>query len=400
MKSLTSKRALKNARLAFFVILSLLLAACGKSQELSEYLTRDYETMVGEFKSLGGIKVHEKITHLFETEEGEILYAFSDRYDLDTEGYLGGKAEAYGVVSAYEELDKPLFEVKRITEATEEEEESEEITDVAYQDPDLGFSFSYPSNWTLEDAENSITLKAPALEEESQEEDYIYITKLDVSLEKSSEDSQEDRATEIREIVEANYSNLTELPSELTYVGPDRMISVRYKIEDGAVFYFVPRGSDLFELSYYHKSESDDDRLTNSNIFSSLVSGFRFTPYEESVEAETPEVSSEQVTFTSYRELESKTFQFKMSYPGNWYYSGSTTGYDFDDQAIEEGGEPILTLLLNQSETEGITRTGETVSVTVSEGDRTYTLTGPAEYENALSIMADSIHSTKDEASE
>src|SRR3989338_10115385 len=100
---------------ALFASLSLFTSACGSS-ELTEYTSREYETYNGEFKSLGGIEVQDQITHLFETDDGDILYAYSDRYDLEDEAYFGKRVEAYGVVSVYEELDKPLFEVKRITE--------------------------------------------------------------------------------------------------------------------------------------------------------------------------------------------------------------------------------------------------------------------------------------------
>lgn len=424
------KRTFFNKSLiGLFASLSLLVSACG-STELSEYTSREYETYVGEFKSLGGVKVHEIVTHLFETEEGEILYAYSDRYDLDDDTYFGKPVEAYGTVSVYEELDKPLFEVKRITDAPEEEETSEEVTDVEYQDPDLGFSMTYPSNWELTTSVSSVTLTAPLSEEipsadeeveetetVEQSSDRIFVANLGTVLTKTSEDSQEDRATEVRSYVSSNYADLAGVQSELTYVGPDQLFSVRYKTEDGSTLYFIPRSAELFELSYYHESESDDDRLNNGNIFASLVSGFRFTTIGEIVE-ETEEVeenteeevgeepeesteetttSGEQVSFSSYRELESKTFQFKMSYPGNWYYSGSSTGYNFGDgPQDEEDAESIIQMNFNQSTSEGVSKSGSTVSITVKVDERYYTLTGPSEYQSVMQTMADSIVSTQE----
>ncbi len=416
----------KNSKIILVAFsLTLLLTSCG-DEKLGEPLTRDYETYVGELKSLGNIDVQDVITHLFETEDGDILYSYSTRYDLDSEDYFGKAVEAYGVMTTYENLDKPLFEIKRITDAPEEDEETEEVTMVDYQDPDFGFSMTYPSNWTLSTTPSSVILEAPLptvdseevdVESSTNEQDSIVIVRTDASLEKTSEDPQEDRATEVRSFVSSNYSSLASAESELAYVGPDRLLAVRYKMTDGDTLYFVPRSDELFELSYYHEGDSDETRMDNSNVFSSLVSGFRFTPLGEGSDTEETQESdasepedeegtstttngtptAEQVSFNSYRDLESKPYEFKMSYPGNWYYSGSSTGYNFADKAMEEGDEGIITMAYNASKTEGVTRSSDSVTITVEEGGRYYTLTGPAEYETVMQTMADSITSTKQE---
>jgi hypothetical protein len=394
-----------------------LLTACG-SDELSEPLTRDYKTYIGEIKSLGGIEVQESITHLFETEDGEILYAYSDRYDLDDEDYLETEVKAYGVVTTYDNLEKSLFEIKQISAAPEEDEETKEVTDVSYQDPDLGFSISYPSDWTISTTPDSVVLVAPEavaeeeLIEESSARDQIVIGKTGATLAKTSDDPQDDRATEVRDFVKTHYATLASLESELTYVGTDRLLGVKYKADDGDTYYFVPRGTELFELSYDHQTESDSERVTNSNVFSKLLSGFRFIPYGESDETvvDEPEEeeedpiedsgtsTTEQVSFSSYRDLESKSFAFKMSYPGLWYYSGSSTGYLFDDAAIEDGAtEGIIEMAFASSGTEGVKRSSETVTVTVEVNGRYYVLTGGAEYEDVMKTMAESITSTATE---
>lgn len=411
---------------AIFAGLSIILTACGAT-ELADPTTREYQTYTGEFKSLGGIEVQDQITHLFETDDGDILYAFSDRYDLDDEAYFAKSVEAYGVVSVYENLDKPLFEVKRITDAPAVDETTTTVTAVPYQNADLGFSLTYSNDWTITEAATSVTLTAPlptkvdensagdttTTPELTTDPDYILVSLLETTLAKTSEDPQEDRATEIRDFVKANYAELAEIKGELSYVGTDRLLGVHYKTENFDSLYFVPRGDQLFELSYNHKSENDTDRLNNGNIFSSMVSGFRLTPVGESlpevtvedsttdvvedVTVEEPAPTAEQVSVKSYRELESKTFQFKMSYPGSWYYSGSSTGYDFNDKPIDETStESILQMQFNASQTVGVVRSGTTVAITVKVGDRYYTVTGPAEYQTVLQAMADSIISTKE----
>ncbi len=417
---------LKNSKSVLVALsLSLLLTGCG-DQELGEPLTRDYETYVGELKSLGGTDVQDIITHLFETKDGDILYSYSTRYDLDSEDYFGKSVEAYGVVTTYENLDKPLFEIKRITDAPEEDEEEVEVTMVDYQDPDFGFSMTYPSNWTLSTTPSSVILEAPIavvdseevdVESTTNEQDSIVIARTEAKLEKTSEDTQDDRSAEVRSFVSSNYTSLADATDELTYVGPDRLLAVRYKTTDGDTLYFVPRSDELFEIGYYHEGDSDEARLDNSNTFASLVSGFRFTPLgegsgtEDVTDSEEPEETeadedttsdtgtptADQVSFKSYRELESKPYEFKMSYPGNWYYSGSSTGYSFSDKAMEDGDAGIISMIFNASKTEGVTRSGDSVSITVEVDGRTYTLTGPAEYETAMQTMAGSITSTKQE---
>ena len=335
--------------------------------------------------------------------------------------------QAYGLVTTYENLEKPLFEVKQITDAPEKEEGAEEVTTVDYQDPDFGFSMSYPSNWELTTTPTSVILEAPVKVEESEETaeegttmelaidvdllDMIVVARTDAVLTKTGEDTQEDRAAEMRAYVVAEYIELATIESELTYVGPDRLLSVRYKNGDGDTFYFIPRAEGLFELSYYHESEDDADRLENGNVFSTLVSGFQFTPYGEgdgAVEETTEEVSEEevyagefeglseaeikaldvdQVTFSSYHELESLPYEFKMSYPGNWYYSGSSTGYIFSDAPIEDDATTgIITMTF-----------GDSGSVSIQVDGRSYAFTGPAEYQIVMQAMADSIVSTKTE---
>lgn len=408
-------RTVQSLLLIAFLSSTFLLNACNK-QDLSEPLTREYDDYIGEFKSLGSLEVVPEITHLFETEDGEILYTFSTRYDLDDAEYFGKKVSAYGVVTTYENLDKSLFEVKRISEAPAEDEVLE-VTSITVSKGELGVSFSYPSDWTLGNEQDAIRLVAPSTID-SQEEvdgvgtterDEILIVKVDAGLNKTSEDSQEDRATEVREYVQAHYSELHGMQGEMSYVGPDRLFSIHYKTEGDDVTYFVPRETQLFALAYSHKSGTDQDRLDNGNVFSSLMSGFQFVPYgeetlegnegaanEEAIEEENEASSTEQVSFTEMSELESTSFAFKMSYPEPWYYWGDSSGFYFDDAPLESSEGAILRVLFNSTTVEGTSRSGDTVSITIKEGDRYYTVTGPDAYENVMRSMANSITSTKE----
>lgn len=409
--------------------LSLLLASCGGSK-LKDPITEESESIVGEFKSLGGIKVDKMITHLFEDEDGNIYYAFSDRYDLDEE--LGEAVEASGTVMEFEDLDKPAFKITRISEAPEEDEEDEEVIEVDYVDTDLGFSLSYPNNWTLESLRDSIELTAPAASDEEEDEedeeesedapsesdearDVIVVALIEVQLRTTSDDDASARATDIHTQISQLYADLTELEGEVTMIGVDQQFAVRYKKESGDVYYFVPRNNGLLELSFYNVD--GDGEVENSNTFAQIVSTLRLLPVgddgefiqdeaedtplpsdedeEDTEEAPTP--SGDQASVQKYREFESNPYKFTISYPAHWYYSGGNKGYEFSQEPIEEEGEVLIRLEINANSSTGVVRTGSTVKITVKVGESFYTLSGPSEYENIMNTMAESIEAVTQE---
>lgn len=381
-----------------------LFTACGS--DISEPLTRDYETMNGEIQSLGGIKVNKMISHLFETSDDEIYYAYSDRYDLDDEEYFGKKIEAYGVIMTFEEIDKKVFEIRRISEASEEEEEDVAVEETEFRSSSLGFTLNYQNNWEVEELADSVKFTSPTKPEVEDPEntgaefapDFIIIAKTDAVLEKTSSDESEDRATEIRDFVRSNYDNLVGTSNDLSYVGVDQQFAVKYR-KGAEISYFVPRNDELFEISYYHPGE--DDTVSNGIIFSEMLSSFRFIPVgsapvetEEPEEEETEETSNESeriVPVSDYREFESNPFSFKISYPKSWYYSGGNNGYDFSPEPIEDDTEATIRLDLSSSGTVGTSRSGSNVSVTVKVESRYYKLSGNMEYEPVMEVMAESI---------
>lgn len=403
---------------------SAFFAACGGS-DLSEPLERNYETLTGEFQSLGSVKVNKTITHLFETDDGNILYAYSDRYDLNDDEYKDMRVEAYGVVMTFEGVDQEVFEIRRVTEADEEDEEDANVSYVTYKDSELAFSIVYPDNWDFSALRDSIRLDGPMpdLEEESDDEsekvaenvdfispDYIVIASLGNVLSTDDEDSQTDRANDIKAYAEANYENLAGVSSQLTYIGEDQEFAVRYKTDDGSISYFVPLGGELFDLGFYHPSvESDIDLVKNTNTFSEIVAGFKFIgegdelsddsdntddtkKVDEPVEGITvEEPANTPVSIPGYREFESNPFKFIISYPSSWYFSGGSGGYDFNDEPIEDDTDPLIRLDLNVATSEGTSTSGGTTKVTVKVGDRYYTLSGPSEYAEVMQTMADSI---------
>lgn len=421
--------------------LSLLATGCNSDEEL-EPLSRDYESLMGEVQSLGGVRVNKLVSHLFEDEDGEIYYAFSDRYDLGDPDYFGVPVEAYGVVMQYDEadFDKPVFEIRRLSEAELTEEEVEEAELLTYKNSDLGVSFVYSDAWSLSELKDAVTLTAPLPEmeegsesvdeEESSEDvepDYVVLSRMAAGLERTSDDDSADRASEIRAYVRTNYSYLFGVESDLAYVGVDSQFAVRYKTETGDVIYFIPRGSDLVELAFYHPSPIN--KIASANGFSELVSSFRFMPdgaddesepEEEDAEEEAPVEEEEEpeeepleeepaaepevetdpgpsLSFEAYREFESNPYKFKMSYPKPWYYSGGSGGYDFSDEPIEDDTEVLIRLDLKDSGVVGTVTSGQSMTVTVEVKGRYYVLSGDQSFKEVLQAMAESIESTATE---
>lgn len=421
--------------------ITLLMTSCG-GETLEEPLSQEYESFIGKFNSLGGITVDKSITHLFEDEDGNIYYAYSDRYDLDDE--LSSRIEAYGLVMEYESLDKPSFKVTRITEAPEVEEAPEEVTMVNYTDTDLGFSLSYPDNWTFDSSRDSIELTSPIEEpmEDSDEEpmdpDVIIVALLDAQLRTTSDDEMDARATDVKTQVAQLYVDLGDDEPQVTMIGIDQQFALRYKTDGGDVHYFIPQGNGLLELSLYHPSE--ESALDNSNIFSEVVSSFRLLPTgddgefiteqpdaqdpeeendETNEEEEVEEITEEEeiieveeeveeieeetqasnadglIANGDFREFESNPYKFKMSYPKNWYYSGGNQGYDFSTDPIEDETEALIRMDINASQTTGVTRTSTQAKITVEVDGQYYTLTGPLEYEDVMQSMANSIMGVK-----
>ncbi len=399
---------------------SLTLLGC-KSQELSEPLSRDYQTLDGQMSSLGGIKVNKVITNVFQSDDGQVFYAFSDRYDLKDAQYLGKRIEAYGLVTTHTELDKSLFEIRMITDAPEVKVDTVSVETKEYSNQTLGFKLNYSNDWKLEEKTSSVSFTAPiealtssgttsstgeiSVDETNSDPDSVLIAVISSKLSKTSTDSLDDRANEIRDFVRSNYSNLVGVGSELSYLGVDKLFSVRYKTLTGDIYYFVPKSSTLFELSFKHPSISD--KVKHTNTFFDMVASFRFIPAQSNTDGtvaseikditptdtpkDEPGESSPIEIPTGFREFESTPFKFKILYPSSWYYSGGNSGYDFNNEPIEDDSKALIRLDLSSSGTVGSSSSGDSFTITSKVGDRYYKLSGDSELKSTMETMSKSI---------
>lgn len=413
---------LKKIMVLLLTLSSLSILGC-KSQELSEPLTRDYQTLDGQMTSLGGIKVNKLITNVFQSDDGQVYYAYSDRYDLNDTQYLSKRIQAYGLVTTHSELDKSLFEIRRISDATEVKVETTTVENKEYSNQEIGFKLSYSNDWQLEENSSSVSFIAPievssstgsstgevSVSTESKDPDVVFVKVTSSKLTKNSSDQVDERADEIRDFVRVNYSNLVGVGSELSYLGVDKLFAVRYKTLTGDIYYFIPKSASLFEISFNHSST--EDKVKHTNTFFDMIASFRFIPAEGNTAEEliseeivsepvAEEISEEDGTDvmddpieipTGFREFESTPFKFKIQYPSSWYYSGGSSGYDFSNEPIEDDSEALIRLDLSSTGTTGSASTGDTFSITSKVGERYYKLSGSTELKSTMETMSKSI---------
>ncbi len=391
---------------AFFSVLLLLgiglvLWAVFKPSALDDPETQSYETVVGQFKSLGGIRVNRSISHLLEDEEGTIYYTFSDRYDLSDTRYASGSWEVYGLVMHYSDLDKDVLEVRRLSPATVTVTETTDAALVHFESPTWGLAFDYPSDWTLSEGAAMILLNSSA-----EQGSTIQIQKTTARLTKGPDQESSARLDELRSFV-LTQSDLAGFETSENLVGPDQILALKLQDPSSSkMSYLLPRFPDLLRLNFVPGTGEMGQTLNESNVFAKILTGLRFFPAGTgtSTSVTTP-ITSEpaptqtsvtpsavQIEFSKFANLESSTFGFKMSYPSAWYYLGDAGVYRFAAQDLEkEGSEAMLSMKVNSGEAVGTRADGAKVSVTVQVEGRTYTLSGPAEYQKLMQTMAESI---------
>jgi hypothetical protein len=365
-----------------FLSFGLFLLGC--AEKLDEPLSTEYSTMIGEVKSLGGIHVNKNITHLFQDENGEIYYAYSSRYDLDESSKKGDTFEIYGSVSEYENIDKPVLEIRRLSEAPEEVLEAKNETWMDYSSSQFGFSLKYHSDWALEESAETVSWNKP---HEDGLASVIQVLIHPDSLTTLGSDEAAVREADLRRALNALYPSEFD-EAELNQIGADQQMALHSVSPAKNEFYFMARDSDLYEL-YFMPNTSDPLELASlSSQFNEMVNSFRFGT--KSVEADVTE-PAESAEVEDYRTFESTPFHFSILYPEDWYFSGGMGGYDFAQDPIEDGSPILIRLDINVRNSEGESYSNGQASLTKKIGDTHYTLSAQPEYKSVLQTMIDSI---------
>ncbi len=375
------------------LLLSFGLFLLGCAEKLDEPLSTEYSTMIGEVKSLGGIHVNKNITHLFQDENGEIYYAYSSRYNLDESSKKGDTFEIYGSVSEYENIDKPVLEIRRLSEAPEEVLEAKNETWMDYSSSQFGFSLKYHSDWVLEESAEIVSWNKA---HEDGLASVIQVLVHSESLTTLGSDEAAVREADLRRALALLYPSEFD-GAELNQIGADQQMALHSVSPAKNEFYFMARDSDLYELYFMPNTSDPLELATLSSQFNEMVNSFRFgaksmdsektTGVAETVEADVTEPAEVE----DYRTFESTPFHFSILYPEDWYFSGGMGGYDFAQDPIEDGSSILIRLDINVRNSEGESYSNGQISLTKKVGDIYYTVAAKPEYKSVLQTMIDSI---------
>lgn len=304
-------------KIAFVLLVSILilpLNGCfGGGEDSTEV---SYEEYIGVLKSLGGIKVSQNATHILQTDEGDILYVYSDVYDLDDEDYLGNKIQISGEVTEASEKGKDVVNIMEISIVEEIADESGDITIESYSNPDLGFSWDVMSNWEVEAGDGYALFVLPLYEAEEDEKDKTDETSTTMELSTVSNLDNDYFVVKVfvmeaeMELAEwlAEYSPEAAAIAVASSVGEDGLSSLKVvsELEDVETYYVYRTGDVVYEVS--HHNFDIDNRTYFRNLFYDSLYTFKVIPLDGS--ADTTDESED----SADDESSEKNYDEAMSY--------------------------------------------------------------------------------------
>ncbi|EKD64190.1 MAG: hypothetical protein ACD_51C00051G0002 [uncultured bacterium] len=154
--------------LSSFAIISLMLAANGCFWNSEDTVVEEptYANYTGTLKSLGSIKVGKMATHMIQTEDGDVVYVYSSKHDLNDSEYINKEVEVYGEVYISEDDGIEILKITTI-ELAPEQEEVATASEQTYSDQEVGFSWNIMSDWTIERDSGYVIFTLPAKEQSS-----------------------------------------------------------------------------------------------------------------------------------------------------------------------------------------------------------------------------------------
>ncbi|MFA6528263.1 MAG: hypothetical protein WCT46_01860, partial [Candidatus Gracilibacteria bacterium] len=354
--------------LSVFIVLSLLLpsAGCFWNEDNTTIVDPAFATYTGTLKSLGSVKVGKLATHMIQTEDGEIVYVYSNSYDLDDSEYLNKNVEVYGTVNS-EDDGKGILDISKITLVAEAIEVATAI-EQSYSDQELGFSWNILSDWTIEKgagyATFTLPLKTVVISESSTDEIPIIDTTINDYIAVKIFDNTENLT--LTDWL-TNYDPDAVTIAVAASIGIDSSEALKIESELGdTITYFVKRTEGgIYEVSHYNFNLSD--RSYYRNMFMDALSTFKFIPFGSG--SGTGTVTEDDTTVTTPDEVETVTSNYdsvvsaigskiteiapeEESVGGTWY----STKYEFADPNyvyVEyEDGHDMRKVLLSYS-TEG-----------------------------------------------
>ncbi len=260
-----------------------------------------YDTYEGVLKSLGGIKVSRNATHILQTEDGEVLYVYSEKFDLDDNDYIGNHLDVYGEVTEASDKGKDVLKITKIEIIEEIEDEDEEVKQETYENMGVGFSWDIMSDWEIEEGSAYVTFFLPQTGTGEVDQDYIMVNQIENA-----------ENLELAEWLDA-YSPTTSSMAVDSSIGEDSLTSLEVvsEMEDVHIYYISRTGGFVYELSHYNFDI--DNRNDLRNLFFSAVNSFKFIPFDEELADSEEQIAEEEETTTEETESSEPTSEVDES---------------------------------------------------------------------------------------
>ncbi len=358
-------------------------------------------------------------THVLETGDKEVLLR-SLTINLSGSEYLGNNVRLIGQFNE----DDGVFEVTGVSVLEKLSDTDSDAELEEYKDTDMGFSLKYYSDWQVESDTDSVTFYAPK-PDGVETSDFVSISRFPFTPEfKTDEFGNEIRP--LLEFAELTFPLIDAPGSLINKIGPDKLEALKMETESVDLDYYLYRNDFIYVISFI---SSEDYVAGNKKIFNQMVSEFRFLGFtvdsgdpsrsvEDDIQIDTfpggessafsvPSIGMDLNTF------ESLSFNFMGKFPDNWFYSGSSSSnsnvlrhYGFSTESVTDDNEIIGLDFVNSFPSGGqkfnnadrvlyVISSGSEYRVNVDIDGMKFSVYGPKEYENLISVMASNISPIK-----
>lgn len=246
---------------------AFLLNGClfSSSNDVESTQAENYEfvTYEGILQSLGTVKFNPDATHLLRLEDGNVLYVYSNYYNLWSDDYLNKKVEVSGLlIPGEDDGDKPVLAIERLTVLPDEPEQETVVIDMeTYTNDNLGFAVDYQSDWTFEDHSSAVTFIAPQPKDTAEP---VETDEIQISLLFNKEGLLlEDWVTAYQNVPSTSY------PKSVISVDKIDAITVN---DDNSVTYYVGDDDRIYVIT--HLKNQEIFALTYSNLFKEVLLSF------------------------------------------------------------------------------------------------------------------------------
>lgn len=270
-----------------FIILTILstafLAGCfgfGEKDVADPVQDFEYITYEGTLQSLGNVNFSAKATHLLRLKGGDILYVYSDFYNLSDSSLLNKVVEAGGLlIPPGDESTRETLSIDALRVLAQEEIEDRAVLRETYTHTGLSFSMMVRSDWTIEDQETRVVLTAPLpdIDDAPLTAEPFELDTIDVRIMANSQELPIEEWFLAYVLPEGVVS-----PYTLSAIGTEAIPAIRADIKDvvgNSVIYYIADGSQVYIVT--HRSRQSDHRLEYSNLFSDML--YSFDPLSDGV---------------------------------------------------------------------------------------------------------------------